>query len=68
MILRARKKLQSSMKRNKNHVVVMFVCMNASNTYFIQCMNACAQHKRQPSVKQNILWIYRILTQKKYIS
>ena len=50
IILMASKIIQASLKRNKNHVMGMFVCMNAVNTYFIQYMNSRVQHKIQPSV------------------
>ena len=40
MILRAMKRLLIRLKIKKKHVVVMFVCMNEANTYFIQRMNA----------------------------
>ena len=50
IILRAEKILQARLKRNKRHMIVMFACMNAANTYYIQLTNARAHHRRQPSV------------------
>ena len=44
MIIRASKILIACLKIKKNNVMVMFVYMNSVNTYFIQRMNARAQH------------------------
>ena len=40
MILRVSKRLQARLKINKWHVMVMFACMNAANTYFEQLVDA----------------------------
>ena len=50
MILRAKKILQSHLKRNKRHGVVMFVRMNTVNYSALRPLNACAQNKKRPSV------------------
>ena len=51
----ARKTIQTSLKRKKNNVVVIFICMNAVSTYFIQCINTRTQQNIDPSVICNIL-------------
>ena len=48
IILRAEKILQARLKRNKRHMIVMFACMNAANTYYIQRINARDKHKIGP--------------------
>ena len=50
MIMRERNRLQARLKRKKNHAMVMFVCINAVSTSFIQRMNVHAQQKIRPSV------------------
>ena len=55
MIIRARKRLQARLKRKKNHVMVMLVCINVENTSADQFMNMHAQQRLYPSVKWKIL-------------
>ena len=45
MIMRKRKILEARLKRKKNHVIVMLVCMNAENTSDTQRMND-REHQR----------------------
>ena len=35
-------------ENQKNHVILMFVCMNVVNTSFIESINVRAHHKIQP--------------------
>ena len=44
MIIRERKRLKVHLKRNKNHVIVMSVCMNTLNTFLVRLMNARVHH------------------------
>ena len=46
MILRAKKRLEENMKRNKRNGMVMFVYMNAVNYSEFQPLNAHVQHKK----------------------
>ena len=39
-------KIQARLKRNKKHVMVIFICMNMENYDFIQRMKMRAQKKR----------------------
>ena len=55
MVIRAREKLRELLKRNKKHVMVMFVCMNTVNTSSIQRINAHAHQSLCPSVLRKIL-------------
>ena len=55
MIIRARKRLQTRLKRKKNHVMFMLVCMNAANTSSTQHVNAHAEQMIYPSVRFNSL-------------
>ena len=45
MILREKKRLWSSLKRKKRHVIVMFVSMHVVNNYALQSLNARVQHR-----------------------
>ena len=51
MVLRAKKIPQARLKINKKNVMVMFESMNATNTYYIQLINAHAHQKRRSSVR-----------------
>ena len=51
MILRAKKRLQSRLKRDKSHVMLMLASMNVANTYHIQHMNTREHHNRRTSVR-----------------
>ena len=53
--MRARKRIQTLLKRKKNHVMVMLVCMNAANTSSTQHVNAHAEQMIYPSVRFNRL-------------
>ena len=56
MILRAKKRLRACLKRKKNHVMVMFVCMDAVNTYAIRRMNMREHQQKYPSVRWESFW------------
>ena len=45
--------------------MVIFVFINAANTYFIQRKNARAQNRTWPSLRQKKLWICKNLRYKK---
>ena len=59
--IKGKEKTSSTQEKKKKHVMVMFVCMNAENTYFIQCINVSAQHKRRLSIKRKRLLICTIM-------
>ena len=50
MIMSKRKRLEARLKQNKNHVIVMIVCMNAENTSDTQRMNDREQQRIYSSV------------------
>ena len=60
MILRANKRLWVCMKIRERQWMFMFESMNEANTYYIQYMNICAQHKRRTSVRYKICWSHSI--------
>ena len=41
---KGKERLLARLKKDKKHVVVMFLCMNVINTYFIQRINARVKH------------------------
>ena len=49
--IKGKENISSTSETNKRHVVVMFTSMNVSNTYYIQGINACLQHRGKPSVR-----------------
>ena len=51
MVIRDRKRLQARLKRKKNHVVVMFVCMNEVKHSYIRRMNERSQQNLCLSVR-----------------
>ena len=64
MVIRERKRLRARLKRNKKHVMVMFVCMNAVKTYYIECMDARAQQRICLSVIWKSFWDSKNMTMK----
>ena len=50
MVIMESKILRACLKRNKNHVMVMFVWLNVVNTYSVQGMNTHAHQSLRPSV------------------
>ena len=56
MILRAKKILKACLRKQKRYVMVMFVFMNAVNTFAVQHMNIRAQHQLCQSVRCKSLW------------
>ena len=51
MVISDKKRLFEILKIQKKHVIVMFVCMNAANTYLIQHKNDRVHHRRKTSVR-----------------
>ena len=51
MILRAKKRKQENLKRNKMHGMAMFVSMYVVKNYALQPSNAHAQHRKQTPVR-----------------
>ena len=49
MILRAKKRVQSHLKINNRHGMVMFVSMNAVNNSELQPSNKIVQNRKLPS-------------------
>ena len=50
MILRANKILRENIIIKKGHGMVIFLYINEVTYYSLQPSNACAQHKKRPSV------------------
>ena len=65
IIIWAKKRLQTCLKRKKRHVIVMFVSMNAINTSFIQHMNAREKKQLYTSVICKSFWQSTYITIKK---
>ena len=59
-----KKILQARLKIKKNHVMVMFLCINLVNTYAIQHMNPRLQEQLYTPVRSKSFWKCENITMK----
>ena len=62
-----KEKIPSTFEKKEKYLMVMLVCMNAVNTYFIQRMNTRVKHMIKPSLRWKILAKYTNTRYKKYV-